>query len=318
MFLWAKFLRHLLAMPDGIVDLRLFRYALASAEHGSFRRAAAALNVQQSTVSRGVRSLEHRVRADLFERDHAGIRPTRAGDRFLEEVTLGLDYLRRAMQRAEALQRGEQGELTISVSIPSILLGGVFERLRQIHRGVSVEIAESTTSASWALVQQRQVDVAFVAKAPENGTLRSLYLRDERMIAVLPKSHALAGARRLSFEELRRERFILGASGVGPDLQEHLAKRMTKSGVEPRVQLHRVGQCNLINMVSLGFGVTIVIGTPPRAATDGVVLVPLAGRNVLSLHAVWMESNLNPALKTLLDIVRASAVPGDTTHPHRH
>jgi DNA-binding transcriptional LysR family regulator len=305
-------------VPDRILDLRLFRYALASAEHGSFRRAAAALNVQQSTVSRGVRSLEHRVGAELFERDHAGIRPTPAGDRFLEEATLGFDHLKRALQRAEALQRGEHGELSASVSVPFSVIGDFFERFRAGHGGVSVEIVESTSSASWALVQQRSVDVAFVAKVHGNGAPRSLYMRDERVMAVLPRSHPLAGARRLSVAELRRERFILGASGAGPDLQEYLSKRMAKWGVEPRVQLHRVGQCNLINMVALGFGVTIVIGKPPYAAADSVVLVPLAGRSVLSLHAVWLESNPNPALKALLDIVRASAEPGNGTHQHRH
>ncbi|WP_430691604.1 LysR family transcriptional regulator [Mesorhizobium vachelliae] len=54
------------------MDLRLFRYALISAKHGSFRRAAAVLNVQQSTVSRGVRGLENQVGTELFERNHAG------------------------------------------------------------------------------------------------------------------------------------------------------------------------------------------------------------------------------------------------------
>jgi DNA-binding transcriptional LysR family regulator len=305
-------------MPDRILDLRLFRYALASAEHGSFRRAATALNVQQSTISRGVRSLEHRVGAELFERGHAGIRPTPAGDRFMEEAALGFDHLRRAVQRAEALQRGEHGELTVGVSVPFSVLGDLFERFRAGNGGVSVEIVESTSSASWTLVQQRSVDVAFVTKTYGDGAPRSLYLRDERMMAVLPRSHPLAGACRLSFEELRRERFILGASGAGPDLQEHLDKRMAKWGTEPRVQLHRVGQCNLINMVALGFGVTIVIGTPQHAATDGVVLVPLSGKNVLSLYAVWMESNPNPALKTLLDILRASVEPRNATHQQRH
>lgn len=305
-------------MPNRVIDIRLFSYALASAEHGSFRRAAAALNVQQSTVSRGVRNLEHRVGAELFERDHSGIRPTPAGDRFLEEATLGFDHLRRALQRAEALQRGEHGELTVGISVPFSTLGNLFSRLRADHGGVSVEIVESTSGAIWALAQQRSVDVAFVAKAHGNGSARSLHLRDERMMAVLPNSHPLAGARRLSLEELRRERFILGASGLGPDLQEHLAKRMAKWGVEPRVQLHRVSQCNLINMVASEFGVTITIGPPPRAATDGVVIVPLAGRNVLSLHVVWMESNPNPALKALLDIVRTSVEPGNTTHQPRH
>ena len=84
-------------MTEQSLDFRLFRYALASAEYGSFRRAALALNTQQSTVSRGVRDLEHLVGAELFERLHTGVRPTAAGDRFLEEATFGFDHLRRAM-----------------------------------------------------------------------------------------------------------------------------------------------------------------------------------------------------------------------------
>ncbi|BCH29803.1 LysR family transcriptional regulator [Mesorhizobium sp. L-8-10] len=293
-------------MPDIPLDFRLFQYALASAEHGSFRRAAAALNVQQSTVSRGVRSLEHRVGAEIFERGHAGIRPTPAGDRFLEEAVLGFDHLRRAMQRIGALQRGEHGELTVAVSVPFVLLRELFERFRKEAKGISVEIVENTSTASWALVQQRMVDVAFLAGTCGRGAPRSLHLRSERMTAVLPKSHPLAAAPRLSLEDLRRERFILCAGGLGPDFEEHLLRRMARLGVEPRVQLHRVGQCNLINMVAMGFGVTLVVGPPPRAATDEIALVPLAGRNVVSLGAAWMESNPNPALKRLLDLVQES------------
>jgi len=214
------------------------------------------------------------------------------------------------MERAEALQRGEHGELTVGVSVPFAVLGDLFERFRSGNDGVSVEIVETTSGASSALVQQRSADVAFVGGEHRNGLAQSLYLRDERMMAVLPKSHPLAGARKVSFENLRQERFVFGASGMGPDLQQRLAKRLGTMGAEPRVQLHRVGYCNLINMVALGFGVTLVIGAPPRAVADGVVVVPLAGRNVLSLHAVWMETNPNPALKALLEIVRGSCAQG--------
>ena len=305
-------------MLHRILNLRYYRYALASAEHGSFRRAAATLNVQHSVVSRGVRQLEHLVGAELFERGHAGIRPTPAGDRFLREASLGFGHLKRALMKVGAMQRGEHGELSVAISVPFSILGDLLGRFRTDLDRVSVEIIESTSGASLALVQKRSVDVAFVVRAHGNGAPRSLHLRDERMMAVLPKVHPLAGVRRLSFEKLRRERFILGASGVGPELEEHLSKRMAKWGIEPRVQLHRVCQCNLINMVALGFGVTVVIGPPPRTAADSVVLIPLAGRNALSLHAVWMESNTNPALKTLLDIVRAAAEPSDTNRQRRH
>lgn len=220
-------------MPDRILDLRLFRYALASAEHGSFRRAAAALNVQHSAISRGVRSLEHRLRAELFERGHAGIKPTTAGKGFLEEAALGFDHLDRAMQRVGALQRGEHGQLTVSVSVPFMLLAELFERFGEKYEGVSVEIVESTSGASWALVQQRRVDVAFVAGTRDPGSAQSLHLRDERMIAVLPRSHPMADSRTLSLEDLRLERFILCAGGLGPDIEEYLVRRMARWGLQP-------------------------------------------------------------------------------------
>lgn len=290
-------------MPPQFVDFRLYQYALTSAEHGSFRRAAAALNLQQSTVSRGVRTLEHHVGAELFERTHSGIRATPAGDRFLREATLGFDHLRRAMRQAVASQRGEDGELTVGASVPFTLFGDLFERFREKHAGVELEIVESTTGASSALVQQRRVDVAIVAKRHETGGFQSLHLGDEPMLAVLPRSHSQAGARRLSIEELRQETFILSAGGLGPDIRDYLTRRMTKSGNEPRIQLHRAHQCDLINMVASGFGVTIAVG-PPRAAIDGVVFIPLAGRSAIPVWAIWMDSNPNPALRSLLNIAQ--------------
>ncbi|TIO24057.1 MAG: LysR family transcriptional regulator [Mesorhizobium sp.] len=209
-------------MPDIALDFRLFQYALAAAEHGSFRRAAAALNVEQSTVSRGVRSLEHRVGAELFERGHAGIRPTPAGERFLEEAILGFDHLRRAMQRIGASQRGVHGQLTVAISAPFIVVSDLFEQFRGAYEGIAIEVVEASSNASWALTQQRNVDVAFVAKIRE-GTPRTFHLRDERMVAVLPKSHPLAAARKLSLNDLRLENLILGEGSLGPDIEEHLA-----------------------------------------------------------------------------------------------
>lgn len=293
-------------MPDFFLDLRLFRYALASAEHGSFRRAADALNVQQSSVSRGVRSLEHRVGAALFERSHTGIQPTPAGRRFLQEAALGFDHLERAMRRIGAVQRGEQGELTVAASVPFPLLGDIFERFRNEHRGVSLEIVEGTCTGCAMLVQQRRADIAFVTNAPADGATRSLHLRDERMIAVLPNSHRLASARAVMLTELRAERFILGANGLGPEVADYLERQMARSNKKPDLQLLRVSQCNLISMVARGFGITIVIGRHSQAGPEGIVLVPLARRSSMPVHAVWLASTANPALKCLLKIARES------------
>lgn len=114
------------------------------------------------------------------------------------------------------------------MNVPFVLLGELLERFREDKNGVSVEIVESTSSGSWALVQQRTADVVFVAKMQGNEVPRSLHVRNGRMVAALPESHPLAGADRLNLEDLRCERFILGANDIGPDLHEYLGRRMAK------------------------------------------------------------------------------------------
>lgn len=61
-------------------DVRQLRYALAAADHGSFYRAARALDVDQSTLSRSILKLERAIGMPIFERSRAGVTMTFAGD----------------------------------------------------------------------------------------------------------------------------------------------------------------------------------------------------------------------------------------------
>ncbi len=65
------------------LTLQNLRYALAAAEHGSFRQAAEVLLLQQSTLSRCVRQLEDLIGMAVFERSSGGVRATQAGLQFL-------------------------------------------------------------------------------------------------------------------------------------------------------------------------------------------------------------------------------------------
>jgi DNA-binding transcriptional LysR family regulator len=78
------------------VELRALRWAIIAAQHKSLRRAAETLNIRQSTLSRGLRDLEHRLGAILFERTNGGTRLTLAGEEFL-------DAARRLIKEAEAI-----------------------------------------------------------------------------------------------------------------------------------------------------------------------------------------------------------------------
>jgi DNA-binding transcriptional LysR family regulator len=85
-----------------IVELKQLRHLIVAAEHRSFRRAAASLNIKQSTLSRTIRDVEADLQVQLFERSRAGIRPTAAGGALIKNV-------RRVMDEIEGLTEIARG-----------------------------------------------------------------------------------------------------------------------------------------------------------------------------------------------------------------
>jgi Bacterial regulatory helix-turn-helix protein, lysR family len=95
------------------VDLVHLRYAVAAADHGSFRRAAEALLLRQSTLSRSVRQLEERIEMIVFERSNGGVRATQAGRGFLRMARSILEQMDTLVASAHSTGRGEGGRLAI-------------------------------------------------------------------------------------------------------------------------------------------------------------------------------------------------------------
>ena len=87
--------------------------AVAVGEYLSFQRAATALGVRQSTVSRRVRQLEDELGVSLFERNRAQVRVTNAGAAFLKQAGEALNQLEHAVRTANAAGTGSIGRLNV-------------------------------------------------------------------------------------------------------------------------------------------------------------------------------------------------------------
>ena len=64
-------------------DIRQLHYAIAAADRGSFYRAARALDIEQSTLSRAILKLERSIVMPIFERSRAGGTMTLAETAFI-------------------------------------------------------------------------------------------------------------------------------------------------------------------------------------------------------------------------------------------
>ncbi len=97
------------------VELRDLGWAIVASQHRSLRQAADALNIRQSTLSRGLRDLEYKLGATLFERTNGGTRPTIEGQEFLDAARRIVEETEAITARLKTRSRGESGRLTVGV-----------------------------------------------------------------------------------------------------------------------------------------------------------------------------------------------------------
>lgn len=95
------------------LDIRHMRHVVAVADHGSFVRAATALGLSQSALSRSVQSVEGLLGSSIFVRTASGVEPTDSGRVFLTRI-------RQILRLTEELDRdlaGERGQLVGHVHV---------------------------------------------------------------------------------------------------------------------------------------------------------------------------------------------------------
>jgi len=290
-------------MPDLTLDLRYLRYAIVVAEHTSFRRAAARLGVVQSTLSRRIKLLEHRIGFPLFERSHLGVRLTAAGEAFLREATTGVSHLDRAVQIATTSHRGEKGELSIGIlaSLSSGYLNCVLQRFRQRHDGIRASVHEGSASEMLKRLMHGILDIAFVTGEPSMPGYCVVPLWTERVLLALPNTHRLAENDQIAWDEIRNETFIVSRGGPGPEIHDFIVRHLANAGRRPIIEIHDVGRESLLNLVSIGYGLTLTSTSTEGLAASGIVFRPLiGGAEILPSSVIWSASNLNTALRHFL------------------
>ena len=287
------------------MELRHLRYVVAAAECGSFRRAAKALDIQESAISRRIRDLEDEVGAALFVRYHGGVRLTHAGERFLERARRALTQIGQAAIDAGSCGRGEAGIVRIGIfsSLASGFLADLLRNYVGESPGVRPDLIEGGPAGHIISVQRHHLDIAFLTGQPSAGGCDVAHLWNERVYVALPNDHALALRSEVSWADLADEHFIISETDPGPEIHDYLVKHLADLGRHPNVERHRVGRDNLMHLVAMGQGLTLTSEATTAACFPGVVYRPLSAE-ILPFCAIWSPQNDNPALRRLLSLAR--------------
>ena len=238
--------------------LRQLQYALAVAEHRSFRKAAGACAVSQPSLSEQIGQLESALGLRLFERLPRGVVVTGPGAAVLEQARRTLLDAADLVAAAGRSRDPLSGSLRIGV-IPTVapyLLPEAAPALRKQFPRLQLLWYEDKTHALVDRVGSGELDAAILALESGLGELETEPLGRDAFLLAMPSGHRLAratGPARL--DDLDGETVLLLADGHC--FRDQALALCRRAGAE-EASVRATSLSTLAQMVAGGAGITLL------------------------------------------------------------
>ncbi|WP_262047363.1 LysR family transcriptional regulator [Bradyrhizobium sp. Bra78] len=290
------------------VDLQQLRFAVTAADIGSFRQAADALRLRQSQLSRCIRQLEHSIGVVVFERSSGGVKPTPGGREFLRTARIILEQVDTLVACAKTTERGQAGKLVVGFCT-SLSTGNLRETLLdfkvQFPNVELVTVERSRTRLTTAL-RNGTLDILVVTGAPPLLENQTLPLWSEQIMVALPEDHPLTTRDVVLWTDLRDQTVLLSQYDPGHELEDVLISKLPLPGDRPQIERHDVSGGIIKSLISMRFGIGLVMESDIGARFAGLVYRELRDGiqpSYLSFSAHWRNDNENAALQGFLKLL---------------
>lgn len=282
---------------------------IAIAEHGSFQRAADAIHITQTALTRRLQNLEALLGVKLVERTTRSVALTSVGRDFLPQCRRLLSDLAAALAEIQKTGQAQRGDVSIAC-VPTVgvqYLPRIIQEYSARYPGNRIRILDHASSGVAAAVLRREAEFGINIAGPQHPDLRSVPLLKDRFVLICRNDHPLAGRTRASWKQLEPYPLIFAGevSGNRPLLDAALAAQGFT--LHPFYEVQR--SSTAVGLVAEGVAAAIVPslavqkGAYPKikvvALTDPVVsrtLVLVARKN----------AHLSPAAQALYDMMRGS------------
>lgn len=291
-------------------DIRQLRYAVAAADHGSFYRAARALDVEQSTLSRSIIRLERMIGAKLFNRSRSGVTTTIAGGRFIRSARPMVASADRMVSAMRAAGQGRAGALMVghNTSVSAGNLRAAILAWQADSPDVDFESVEADRGSLLAGLNTGEIDIAILIGEADHDGFRAEPFWSERILVATPAGHPLADCEMVHWTDLRSEGFILPAADPGPDIRDMLLGRLGMYGSQPDIRISQTSRETVLSLLGAGRRMSIVCEGSAGIRYPEVIYRPVHGEQGPALTVYtgyWRDENGNPALRRFLAFIKA-------------
>lgn len=295
------------------MELRHLRYFVAVAEARSLKLAAEEkLNTTQPSLSRQIRDLEDEVGTPLFIRGAKGVELTPAGRVFLDHARVMLSQAEVAVQSARQIAYPTIPSLSMGFMIghDTTWLPAALKLIRNELPNIHIVISTQNSPQLAAAILHGGIDVAFLRREDGTDDIEFRTLIEEQFKVFLPSQHPLAAKKKITLQEIARERFIsvsgtaLSISGKQPALRRTIDRFLRENGIEirPSYEVDNLG--GVMSLIASTGGVALLPLYAKTFLPDAVTTRPLDGLGPkIDLSIGYRKANSSPILQLFLSRV---------------
>lgn len=255
------------------MNLNWFREFLVLASTCNYLEAADRLYIGQSNLSKHIKSMEAELGGPLFDRSSRRVKLTPLGEKLLPFAQQLTDTQLSMQQMLQNHFDAQRGKVTID-SIPAVAQYGVTDviaRFRTTYPDYVIHVSENQPQLSESNLRRGLCDFAFMRRpagepTPE-GLVEIAFAPEDELVAVLHRSHPLAGCAALRLEQLSGETMITLEEDSLP--HELLLSACRRAGFVPRIAFtcHRVD--SILDLTSKNLGVGLLMRGHTVRPRDG-------------------------------------------------
>jgi DNA-binding transcriptional LysR family regulator len=244
------------------MELRHLRYFVAVAEHRNFTRAAEHNFVAQPALSQQIGRLERELGTTLFARDKHTVELTPAGQLLLPHAKRILADAERAQAEVRAYLGLEAGQLHIGLIQTSASSIDVLHSISRFHErfpAIEVHISTQPSAGMVQAVTAGTLDLAVVGVAREDipASLGVHPITTDPLVGVVGERTANGLTGPVSLQQLlTRGPLINFAPGTG--LRRQVDEALRRAGLETDSRFELSQATDMLRLVAIGLGVTIV------------------------------------------------------------
>jgi DNA-binding transcriptional LysR family regulator len=189
-----------MSMHFDLVDLRLM---VSIAEANSLTKGAESSHISLPAASTRIKNLEESIGTKLLYRTSQGVTLTLPGQAFVHHARTVLGQIEHLRGDLQEYAKGIKGHLRVFANTTALgeYLPPVLRSYLLSHPDVNIDLRERLSHDIVRAVSESQTDIGIVAGRMRTEGLETIPYRRDRLVLVVPHTHALAGAETIAFAD---------------------------------------------------------------------------------------------------------------------